>query len=83
MSWQRKREERRRVRDPHFVPMIRKKSGTMTSQNAPRGGTRNVQRELLEDFVEETNPAHFCKTKECWLSTPIEKCPRCTPDTNE
>jgi hypothetical protein len=44
-----KRRKRLRVRDPNLAPNFKKKAGPMKHRNEPRGGTRNRQREYLEE----------------------------------
>ena len=46
-------KRRIKVRDPNAAPAFARKAGPMKDRRAPRGGTRNVQRELLEEGNDE------------------------------
>ena len=41
-----KKWERARVRDPNMAPMLQRKSGAMKHRNEPRGGARNLQKDI-------------------------------------
>ena len=40
------RPSTRKVRDPNVAPMLKRKSGVMKPRNEPRGGARNLQKDI-------------------------------------
>ena len=48
------RPSTRKVRDPNVAPMLKRKSGVMKPRNEPRGGARNLQKDI--QTPEKGNP---------------------------